>query len=71
MTWCAWQTRLRRTSATTLRCTGGPKWPTHNIPTFWPPLMRRELLDNVHSGAFDPLVVAAAGLLAEVKPAQR
>jgi hypothetical protein len=36
---------------------------------FWPPLMRRELLDNVHSGGFDPLVVAAADLLAEAKPA--
>ncbi len=42
-----------------------------HIAMFWPPLMRRELLDSVHSGAFDPLVVAAAGLLAKVKPAQR
>jgi hypothetical protein len=36
---------------------------------FWPPLMRRELLDNVHCGEFDPLVVAAADLLAEATPA--
>ena len=40
-----------------------------HIRMFWPPLMRRELLDNVHSGGFDPLVVAAAVLLAEAKPA--
>jgi hypothetical protein len=36
---------------------------------FWPPLMRRELLDNVHNGGFDPLVVLAADLLAEATPA--
>ncbi|MGA2803383.1 MAG: formate dehydrogenase subunit delta [Acidimicrobiales bacterium] len=40
-----------------------------HIRMFWPPLMRRELLDNVHNGGFDPLVVAAAGLLAEATPA--
>ena len=40
-----------------------------HIRMFWPPLMRRELLDNVHSGGCDPLVVAAAVLLAEAKPA--
>ena len=40
-----------------------------HIRMFWPPLMRTELLDNVHSGDFDPLVVAAAVLLKEAKPA--
>jgi len=36
---------------------------------FWPPLMRQELLDDINSGAFDPLVVAAAALLSEAAPA--
>ncbi len=40
-----------------------------HIRRFWPPLMRRELLDNVHDGRFDPLVVVAADLLAEATPA--
>jgi formate dehydrogenase subunit delta len=40
-----------------------------HIRMFWPPLMRRELLDNVHNGGFDPLVVLAADLLAEATPA--
>jgi len=40
-----------------------------HLRMFWPPLMRRELLDNVHCGEFDPLVVAAADLLAEATPA--
>ena len=46
-----------------------PQAQADHIRMFWPPLMRRELLDNVHSGGFDPLVVAAAVLLAEAKPA--
>jgi formate dehydrogenase subunit delta len=37
----------------------------NHIRMFWPPLMRRELLDNISSGSFDPLVVAAAELLRE------
>ena len=40
-----------------------------HIRMFWPPLMRRELLDSVDCGEFDPLVVAAAGLLREAAPA--
>jgi formate dehydrogenase subunit delta len=40
-----------------------------HIAMFWPPLMRRELLDDVDSGGFDPLVVAAADLLREAGPA--
>jgi hypothetical protein len=31
--------------------------------------MRRELLDDIGSGSFDPLVVAAADLLREAAPA--
>lgn len=41
----------------------------NHIRMFWPPLMRRELLDNVAGGGFDPLVVAAAGILREASPA--
>ena len=41
----------------------------NHIRMFWPPLMRRELLDNIDCGEFDPLVVAAAGLLGEAAPA--
>jgi formate dehydrogenase subunit delta len=37
----------------------------NHIQMFWPPLMRSELLDNIDSGDFDPLVVAAAALLRE------
>jgi formate dehydrogenase subunit delta len=40
-----------------------------HIRMFWPPSMRRELVDNVHGGSFDPLVIAAADLLAEATPA--
>jgi len=40
-----------------------------HIRMFWPLLMRRELLDCVHEGGFDPLVVAAAELLRETAPA--
>jgi formate dehydrogenase subunit delta len=40
-----------------------------HIRMFWPPLMRQELLDDINSGAFDPLVVAAAALLSEAAPA--
>ena len=40
----------------------------NHIRMFWPPSMRRELLDNIDDGAFDPLVVAAAGLLREASP---
>jgi len=41
----------------------------NHIRMFWPPLMRRELLDNIGSGSFDPLVVAAADLLREAATA--
>jgi formate dehydrogenase subunit delta len=41
----------------------------NHIRMFWPPLMRGELLDNIDDAGFDPLVVAAAGLLRESKPA--
>ena len=37
----------------------------NHIRMFWPPLMRRELLDEIGSANFDPLVVAAANLLRE------
>jgi formate dehydrogenase subunit delta len=40
-----------------------------HIRMFWPPLMRRELLEGISSGQFDPLVVAAAGLLRAEAPA--
>jgi hypothetical protein len=40
-----------------------------HIRMFWPPSMRRELVDSVHGGGFDPLVIAAADLLAEATPA--
>jgi formate dehydrogenase subunit delta len=41
----------------------------NHIRMFWPPLMRNELLDNIDSGGFDPLVVAAAQRLREAAPA--
>jgi formate dehydrogenase subunit delta len=41
----------------------------NHIRMFWPPLMRQELLDNADDTGFDPLVVAAAGLLREATPA--
>jgi len=41
----------------------------NHIRMFWPPSMRRELLDNIDEGAFDPLVVAAASMLRESSPA--
>lgn len=40
-----------------------------HIRMFWPPLMRRELLETISSGRFDPLVVDAAELLREAAPA--
>ncbi len=40
-----------------------------HLRMFWPPIMRRELLDNIDSGSFDPLVVAAAHLLAKMTAA--
>jgi len=40
----------------------------NHIRMFWPPLMRRELLENVNHGGFDPLVVDAAVLLREPDP---
>ena len=40
-----------------------------HIRMFWPPLMRRELLESIDYGDFDPLVVAAADLLREAAPA--
>jgi formate dehydrogenase subunit delta len=40
-----------------------------HITMFWPPLMRHELLEDIDSGDFDPLVVAAARLLREAAPA--
>ena len=37
-----------------------------HLRMFWPPLMRRELLDNLDTGGFDPLVIEAAQILREV-----
>jgi formate dehydrogenase subunit delta len=40
-----------------------------HIRLFWPPVMRCELLEGIDAGGFDPVVVAAAHLLAEAAPA--
>ena len=40
----------------------------NHIRMFWPALMRRELLDDIGAGGFDPLVVSAAELLRERRP---
>jgi formate dehydrogenase subunit delta len=40
-----------------------------HIRMFWPALMRRELLDDIGAGGYDPLVVSAADLLREAAPA--
>jgi hypothetical protein len=39
-----------------------------HIRMFWPVSMRRELLEDVDKGGFDPLVVAAADLLRKTTP---
>lgn len=41
----------------------------NHLRMFWPPLMRRELIEGIGSGEFDPLVVAAAEKLRETAPA--
>jgi len=41
----------------------------NHIRMFWPPLMRRELLENIGTGGFDPLVVVAADILREAATA--
>lgn len=41
----------------------------NHIRMFWPALMRRELLEEIDNGEFDPLVVAAASQLRETAPA--
>jgi formate dehydrogenase subunit delta len=41
----------------------------NHIRMFWPRLMRDELLQNISTGDFDPLVISAARLLREETPA--